>query len=243
MMNSLWQPTQRYGEQRRYVATGSGWWKMLAGVGAVMLLLALLMNPGSARPVHWDEPAAANTTAAAATAEEAPALESPAVETRSSAPAPAPTHTSLLDVIGKVSLVVLLIYGLSFGLNRARSQGWLPLPTIQPSAGETKRLVLTETLTLGRQQGTLYLLECDGRAMLVGSAADQLQLLWSAAPEPVTSLALVDDDTPRSGKTLAKAEPTVELPLFRQGFGQPARKESDWARERSRLISALVQAE
>lgn len=194
-------------------------WRLLGGVGGVMLLLALWMNPQSARSAEWQQKPSALTTA-----DKTP-----------------PASLSMLDVLGKLSLAALAVYGLGFGLKRAREGGLLGQWGVMPAPGPASRMQLRETLSLGRGQGTLYLVELDDRALLLGASLDGLQVLWQAAPEQTASFAPVD--TPPPAEPVEKPQALPQLPLTQRGFAMPARNEADWARERSRLISSLVQAE
>ena len=202
-----------------------------------MLVLSLCMNSGSARPVRWDgQPAQGSSDKALALA---------APTTASAADQPAfgqPEHFSIAGVVGKLSLALLLLYGTSFGFLKARKSGFLSPFGAAPPTAQGQRLQLRDTLTLGRQEGTLYLIEVDGQVLLLGATAEQLELLWATGREqamPVTPLAKPSEDE----EPTARLPLPDDLPLFRRGFGKPPREEADWARERSRLISALAQAE
>jgi flagellar biogenesis protein FliO len=186
-----------------------------------MLLLALWMSPQSARSAQW-EPKPAQATL-------------PSTDNR------APVPLSMLDVLGKLSIAALAVYGLGFGLKRARDGGLLGHWGVLPTPGPASRVQLCETLSLGRGQGTLYLLEVDDRSMLLGASLDGLQVLWQAAPEKTASFPPVEAAPP--AEPVETPQPLPQLPLLQQGFAMPARNEADWARERSRLISSLVQAE
>lgn len=196
-------------------------WRLLGGAGGIMVLLALWMNPQSARSADWQ-----------------PKAEKPILATADKS---APASVSMLDVLAKLSLAALAIYGLGFGLKRARDGGLLGQWGVMPAPGPASRVQLRETLSLGRGQGTLYLVELDDRALLLGASLDGLQVLWQAAPEQTSSFPPVE--APPPVEIIEKPQPPVELPLQQRGFAMPARNEADWARERSRLISSLVQAE
>lgn len=199
-------------------------WRLLIAAGSVTLLLALWMQPGDARPAQWDEQRAA-------AAEEKPA-------------APAPARVSVLDLVGKVSLAVLLVYGLSFGVAHARKLGFGKglLPTA--TSDHTRRLQLCESLPLGKLGAVLHLIEIDGQTIVVGAAADQLFPLWQKpVAEDTSSFRPVKGVAELFEPTYAKPGTAVEQPLFQRGFGHPARGESDWAQQRTQLISALMQGE
>lgn len=203
------------------------WWGLaLAGVAALVLALAM----GSPQPAAEARPL---ETAAEATAEAEPAL----------APV-APQRLSLVDVVGKLSLVVLLGYGGALGLGRLRRGNWaLPAkPVVR--AGGGSGLQLHDTLSLGRDSGALHLIEVQGQMLLIGSGGETPQVLWTAAPETTNSFEPVMNDEPQEPE---RPEPTPPedsgTPLFMRHFGAPARRETDWAAQRSRLISALMNAE
>lgn len=196
-------------------------WRLLGGAGGVMLLLALWMNPQSARSAEWKQPQQPQAQSAFAPA-----------------PKAAPASLSMLDVLGKLSLAALAVYGLGFGLKRARDHGLLGQWGVLPATGPANRVHLRETLSLGRNQGNLYLVELDDRAMLLGASLDGLQVLWQAAPEQTASFPPVKSEL--SVEPARKPQP----PLLHRTLPIPAaRNEADWARERSRLISSLAQAE
>lgn len=195
-------------------------WRLLGGAGGIMLLLALWMSPQSARSAQGEaKPAQA-------------ALPS----TGNRAPVP----LSMLDVLGKLSIAALAVYGLGFGLKRARDGGLLGHWGVLPAPGPASRVQLCETLSLGRGQGTLYLVEVDDRAMLLGASLDGLQVLWQAAPEQTAAFPPVEAPP---AEPVEEPQSLPQLPLLQQRSAMPARNEADWARERSRLISSLVQAE
>ena len=199
------------------------WW-ILGLAGMTALLLALWVKPAPHRP---------SVTA-----------DVPAREQAAAPLAAGPEHVSVLDLVGKISVAILLVYAVAFGLTRARRAGLLaPLSRPEPPAANSL-LQLRETLALGEEQGTLFLIEVEGQKMLLGAAADQLQMLWTAASDHTASFTPVVDERPepRLGERRL-TPPTPEEPLFKRGPGRRARRESDWARERSRLIATLMQSE
>lgn len=200
---------------------------------ALLLLLLILAVPTlvAAGPIRWLHPSAAP-------------------ETVSSPPAPedpGPVQLSLLDVLGKVSIAVLLVYALAFVLSRCRgaslrlrSGGRSSQPTTLSGVG----LRICEACPLPRQEGTLYLIECAGQSLLLGASAQQLDVLWSPPPPENTSrfapvAAVEEAPTTTPGARYVAFD---ELPAPRPPV-RPAKPESEWARERSRLIHALMQGE
>lgn len=209
----------------RRPATSTFNWRLLVAAGTLTLLLALLMQPGNARPAQWDEEKSAVA-----------AVEKPV--------APGPARVSVLDLIGKVSLAVLMVYGLGFGLAHVRKTGLGKCLVLPDLSEDNSRLQLCESLRLGRLGAVVHLLEVDGKPLLIGACAEQLFPLWQATPptEDTTGFrpvkALLEPDKPT-----ARTEVSVEQPLFQHGFGQPARAESDWAQQRTQLISSLLRSE
>ncbi|MEN6644119.1 MAG: hypothetical protein ABFE08_16905 [Armatimonadia bacterium] len=200
-------------------------WRLLIAAGSVTLLLALWMQPGNARPVQWDEEKSAAAT-----------VEKPATA--------GPARVSVLDLIGKVSLAVLLVYGLSFGLAHARKLGFGKslMPVVTPD--DNRRLQLCESLALGKLGTVVHLIEVDGKPLVIGACAEQLFPLWQAplAAEDTSSFRPVKALS-EAAKPTAKPSVSSEQPLFQHGFGQPARAESDWAQQRTQLISSLLQSQ
>lgn len=196
-------------------------WRLLIAAGSVTLLLALWMQPGNARPAQWDEEKSA-----------AAAVEKPT--------ASGPARVSVLDLIGKVSLAVLMVYGLGFGLAHVRKTGLGKCLVLPDLSDDNSRLQLCESLRLGKLGAVVHLLEVDGQPLLVGACAEQLFPLWQAPP------AAEDTGSFRPVKALpepVRTSVSVEQPLFQHGFGQPARAESDWAQQRTQLISSLLRSE
>jgi hypothetical protein len=201
--------------------------KLVVIAGLSTLLLALwLQQPSDAEPATWDQGSAptAPTTAA---------------------PAPGPVHVSTLDVLGKVSIAVLLIYGAGYAFSRYRN--WRP-PTATRRRpwrpGETGRLQLRETFVLPRREGTLYLLELDGQSLLVSATAGHVEVVYSpAAPDATSSFEPLPEPATEKPSGFAAVYQTPEALRPEQAFTRPRRGESEWAEERSQLISALMRAE
>ena len=205
--------------------------RALALVVLAVVLLGVSIVPGAAKPVQWQSPSAAP-------------LASGGPPPLTGEDRPGPVRVSLLDVLGKVGLAVLFIYAVAFALSRMKGLRSLPrwLPTAPKNVN--RRLRVSETLPLSRQEGTLYLVEVDDHVMLVGACAEQLEVLWSPAPEVTSSFQPVSEKKAESRPVLREeALLPAEKPLSERGFGEPARREADWARERRRLINALMESE
>jgi hypothetical protein len=155
-----------------------------------------------------------------------------------------PVHTSVLEVLGKVSLAVLLLYAVAFAVSRNKGlrplARWLPVPAPTPS----HRLRICEMLPLARQEGTLYLLEVEGQTLLIAAAGTHCELLWSPAADQTTSFEPVVPNAPAVRPSLPPRQPAPDdVPLYQRGVNKAPRRESEWARERNRLIHALMQPE
>ena len=203
--------------------------KLVVIAGLSTLLLALwLQQPSDAQPATWGEGSPSAATAPTTTA-----------------PAPGPVHVSTLDVLGKVSIAVLLIYGAGYAFSRYRN--WRPPTSVRRRPwrpGDTGRLQLRETFALPRQEGTLYLLELDGQSLLVSASAGHVEVVYSpAAPDTTSSFEPLPEPATEKPSGFAAVYQTPEAPRPEQGFTRPMRGESEWAEERSQLISALMRAE
>ena len=203
----------------------------LALLALVALLLSVCLTPATAKPLRGPAPAPASS------------LKGEPLALPADSPS-GPVRVSVLDLLGKIGLAILLVYALAFVLTRTkglRALGrWLPTPT----RADNRRLRLSESLPLGAREGTLHLVEVDGQVMLVWACGEQLQVLWSPASDTTSSFKPVTEEVAEPLLPVAQAHlSAVEKPLFQRGFGKLPRRESDWARERSRLISALMESE
>lgn len=215
-----------YGRIPRQHTSSSGrgsvnWW-VVGAAGVVVLLLVVLIRPAPNPRVQQAVPATVPTLGH---------------------PSDGPEHVSVVDVIGKVSLAVLLAYAIGFVLAKARRHGWFAKEALPDTPPTETDLRIRNSLPLGHQEGTLYLVEVEGHSVLLGSAPEQLQVLWTAAPATTTSFAPIIEEPAEQPEAPDELLVPPEMPLFHSGFGQPTRRESDWARERSRLISALMRSE
>jgi hypothetical protein len=200
---------------------------------AVLLLLGVWLQPSAAGPSDWEQ-----QSASAASTNYPPKPESGSR---------GPVRLSLLDLLGKVAMAVLLVYGVGFTLSRYR----LRQPQARPWRArrqdeEGHHLRVREALALPRHEGTLYLLELDGQALLVGATAQQVTVAWTpAAPDHTASFEPLRDPSPeaRSGATpdFAVASPVPPRPP--KGLPRAMRDESQWTQERRQLISALMRTE
>ena len=110
--------------------------------------------------------------------------------------------------------------------------------------GEGGRLQLRETFALPRQEGTLYLLELDGQSLLVSATAGHVEVVYSpTAPDTTSSFEPLQEPATEKPSGFAAVYQTPDAPRPEPGFARPLRGESEWAEERSQLISALMRTE
>ena len=189
------------------------------------LLLGLCANPTLAKPTKWPVD---------------PSL--PAQEQAG------PVHLSVLDLLGRIGIAIIFVYAIAFALSRSKGLRPLPLSLTRwlptPTRTEHRRLRLCENLSLSRQEGTLYLVEVDGQTFLLGAGSGPLQVLWSPPTDGTSSFKPVTERAEERSRAAAPEELALaDRPLSQRGSAKPPRRESDWARERSRLISALMESE
>ena len=135
------------------------WWVLgLAGVAALVVAAAIKPQPVA--------PAAPAAKASAATA------------------AAEPEQVSLVDTIAKACAGLLVVYAAGWGLVRLKRRGLWPARAGQRGELVPRvRLRVAESLSLGHQRPTLHLVEVDGATLLLGSALDQICVLWTAASD------------------------------------------------------------
>lgn len=226
------------------------WWALgLAGIAALVMALCI-------KPVPVSVPA---TTGGPQTAPQAAPQAVPA--------SPGPTEISLLEPVAKACAGLLIVYAAGWGLVRMRRGraripgGWMAGLSFGRADESLPRLRISETLSLGRQHGTLHLVEVEDTTLLVGVVMDQLQVLWTSVPETclradeggaadrlcadvTATLAPVADDPPPASPVIAWDDLARPLQAaVGRGMERPVRAESDWAQERGRLISALMKGD
>ena len=203
----------------RRTAYRMSWWVLgLAGLGA--LLLATCVKPLPVSPAAPADHAADPAPAAAS-----------------------PEPISLVDTVGKACAGLLLVYGVGWALIRLKRRGgWAGRSASMDAFATRPRLRVAETVSLGHQRATLHLVEVDGATLLLGSAMDQVCLLWTAASDHTAAfkpVRVAEADAEVSGLPRpATATRRVSRPERRES--PDSRRESEWSRERSRLISALL---
>ncbi len=173
----------------------------------------------------------ANAVRAPAVGAQAPAqTQAPATKAASTS-GDAPVSLSLLDVAAKLALLVLAVYGATWGLKLARTKGWhFPRAREGEPAG---RLVACEDLML-RGGACLHIVEVDRHPVLLAThASGQVSLLLDLSPPaPVTA--------PAREATPAK-EPRA--PGVDEGADSASalRLDGEWEERRDALIRALAQ--
>ncbi len=209
------------------------WWALgLAGLFA--LLLVVWMGPG--------ESSSAPTTLSSS----ARVLENGTEPSAPAADAAAPVRVSVLDVVGKLSLAILVGYGVVFILRRlgAGKKGLCEKPAFYAPGG--RELRVQDSLTLPGEEGTLYLVEVQGHTLLIGAAAEPLYLLWTSAAEQTSALPPVSATSaaaPNSSGAAAFSGPRAAAEDKRPLGNVMLRAERDWAQQRRRLINALMESE
>ncbi len=194
-------------------------------IGALLLGGVLLV----AVTITWmyPDPPAENITAAAVSSGDIESYESQQV--------------SLLDVLGKLSVAILCIYGVTLGLR------WWKDRTRLPGSGGTEQALLTirEQAHLGPKQ-KLYLIELGQRMVLLGSGEGELSVLVDLPVEEVyPAPPVLPDKVHLTVDDLAEpvpSEPALELHGARIRT-RSQRDEQDWPRRREDLIRALQHSE
>lgn len=137
-----------------------------------------------------------------------------------------PVPVSVLDILTKLALLVLAVYGVAWGLNAAKRNGFR-LGNLTPTSQNT-RLRECECLRLG-STGFLYLVEVDRRSILLaGNPAGDLSLV----------LDLSAANRPNEPARETREQSPDETPM---GLDSDLQADLDWAERRDALIRALAQ--
>lgn len=144
---------------------------------------------------------------------------------------PGPARVSVLDIVAKLALVVLAVYGFAWGAKQVQRHGVGMSRALAPSGGD--RLRRCAHLPL-RDGASLHMIEVDRRPLLVAThRSGEVSLLLDLGPsEPPPTLCpgptpeTAPSTTPESTEVLAAAT---------------LRDERDWERRREALIRALSQ--
>lgn len=151
----------------------------------------------------------------------------PASAEAPTASSPGPRPVSALDVVTKLSALVVIVYALTWGLRLAQRRGLLQgLPAAQALPGSRLQRIADLPLRAG---SSLHLVEADGRRLLVAfSSSGQVSLLDLASPPSAPAQA--------SGS----ATPASEDPFNPRALAA-LKQDDDWEQRRESLIRALSQ--
>ncbi len=152
-----------------------------------------------------------------------------------------PHRVSILDMLGKLSVAVLCIYGVIWGL-----RWWKDKTTLEADRGKEEDLLkIKEQACLGQRQ-KLYLVEVGKHIILIADGDGELSLLADlpaeevyprpSPPEEQVSLPVIDFSMPAI-KGTDQARHGQEIRVRSQ------RDQQDWPRRRELLIRALQQQE
>ena len=218
------------------------WWVLgLAGMAALALAVCMGPAPAATPPSH------------ALPAALPPAL--PVAPRSATVGSTGPTEIPLLDPLAKASVGLLIVYAAGWGLVRIRGRraahgGWLTGLSLGRASESLPRLRISETLSLGRQQGALHLVEVEDTTLLVGVVMDQMQVLWSSAADADARLEAAETLPPVATQPVLvpssvapRPAPSQAAATVRRGIERPVRAEADWALQRGRLISALMKGD
>lgn len=175
-----------------------------------------------------------------------------------------PAYLSVLDVIGKLTIAVLVAYGVSLAARWAQQRfrpAWAQKR--RPEAAETMRL--EEVLPLGAD-AKLYIVLVEGHRILLGSQGGNLRHLADLAPTPPTGPSASRSTSRRPGgerdelnivhapsSRLRRAGAPASRSRLRQGYaGQAGRQgavrsdvvsdEGAWERRRDELLRELQES-
>lgn len=145
-----------------------------------------------------------------------------------------PAKVSLLDVGAKLALLVLVVYGVAWGMKTLQSQG-IRLPHSIPPR-ETRRLSRVAEMALGGG-AVLHVIEIDGRSVLVAKHAGGEVSLLMDLDEKGASV-----PPPKTADALLPPAPSYETSTSAIPVSLAHEQETDWATRRDALIRALSRA-
>jgi len=178
-------------------------------------------------------------------------------------PAPTPTETviadgvmrspatggdlksvSVTDLLAKLALVALLIYGATWGLKQ-----WRERAIVTPSSGRGGLIRVRESVALGGS-GHLYVVEFGSRNLLVSAVGDQVTLLTGNSSSEMNGF---DTSSLPVQEEVAREEPPAEATggLFQQRMrdvngarlrAENFKRTADWERKRDALVKALQES-
>lgn len=212
-------------------------WSLVGGIVIAALILGFVLRSELASPAAHHAPPGQEISAAA---------DAQAPATAPLSAGAAVTEVSLLDILGKLGIIVMLLYGAAWLFGRLRG-GASVSQVITGRLSRAGELSVREMVPLGRSSGTLFLVETAGRKMLIGAGGDSMQLLWSSSSDETTGMLPVPAEPqgvePRGMERPRLQEYTDERPLMqktRHTANPQGGREADWERQRKRLISELM---
>lgn len=150
---------------------------------------------------------------------------------------------SITDMLAKLALVAVLIYGATWGLKQ-----WRERAIATPSSGRGGLIRVRESVALG-SSGHLYVVEFGSRNLLVSAVGDQVTLLTGNSSAEMSGF-----DT--SSLPVQEALPEEQVPepvdgMFQQRMrdvngarlrAENFRRTADWERKRDALVRALQES-
>ena len=171
---------------------------------------------------------------------DATALSAPA---DASAPAKDLRSFSITDTLAKLALIVVLIYGATWGLKQ-----WRERAIVTPSSGRGGLIRVRESVALGNS-GHLYVVEFGSRNLLISAVGDQVTLLTGNSSSEMSAF----DTSSLPAQEVVREEQAAEA--MDGGFQQRMRdvngarlraenfrRTADWERKRDALVRALQES-
>lgn len=171
---------------------------------------------------------------------DATALSAPA---DASAPAKDLRSFSITDTLAKLALIVVLIYGATWGLKQ-----WRERAIVTPSSGRGGLIRVRESVALGNS-GHLYVVEFGSRNLLISAVGDQVTLLTGNSSSEMSAF----DTSSLPAQEVVREEQAPEA--MDGGFQQRMRdvngarlraenfrRTADWERKRDALVRALQES-
>lgn len=151
---------------------------------------------------------------------------------------------SMADLLGKLALVVVLIYGATWGLKQ-----WRERAIVTPSSGRGGLIRVRESVALGTS-GHLYVVEFGSRNLLVSAVGDQVTLLTANSSSEMSAF---DTSSIPVQEIVEEEQPPAEPVegLFQQRMrdvngarlrAENFRRTADWERKRDALVRALQES-
>ncbi len=153
--------------------------------------------------------------------------------------APVPTSLSVLDLLGKLTIAVLVAWGLAHGARWLQRQN-ITRATLGAPAGESP-LKLEQTLSLG-VDGRLYLITVDDQRVLLAAREGSVQRIETDSETRPGATPIYRAATKRNNR------PADELNIGHAGIStRPVRSDviadsDNWAQRRDELLRELQDA-